>query len=186
MIDFNCMTGKQRHSPRQQLMFDGKNFCSQRFGRIVRIDCNPFLQHDRSCIVFVCDKMNRRPGFLLAGGDDGFVNMMTVHSLSSEFWQEGRMDIHDPIPVPAYDSRIQFFHVSGEHDQIDMIRCERRENFTDELIVCRKVFLTEMHCGNLHGPRQRQCARIRIITDDDDNRGIDTLFGEYAVECFKI
>ena len=70
-------------------------------GGVVGQDGDLGLGYDGAAVVFFVNEVDADAGGSLAGGYDGGVDALAVHSASAEFGEKGGVDVQDAVSVAA-------------------------------------------------------------------------------------
>ena len=85
--------------PGEVFVFQEMDLFCQGFRRVARLHHDPGLEDRRPVIVMFVDKMNGYPRFLFRSREYRLVNEVAIHPFPAEFWQEGRVDVHNPARI---------------------------------------------------------------------------------------
>ena len=149
----------------------------QGFGGVVGQNGDLGLGYDGAAVVFFVNEVDADAGDALAGGDDGGVDALAVHSASAEFGQKGGVDVQDAVAVSAECLRAEFLHVSGEGYELDAVS---GEGIGYGLVEARGVGVgdgAEVGGGDVGAAGAFQREGAGVVGDDDADFGVEGAVG---------
>ena len=88
-------------------------------GRVVGKDGAGGLEDGGTLVVAVVDVMDGDSTLLLAGSDDGLVDVLAVHSLTPELGKQGRVDVDNPVGIGSQEVGRHFPEEPGEDNEVN-------------------------------------------------------------------
>lgn len=154
-------------------------------GGVVGHDRDLRLGYDGAAVVFFVDEVDADAGDALAGGYDGGVDTLAVHSASAEFGQKGGVDVQDSVAVSAEGPGAEFLHVSGEGYELDAVS---GEGVGDGFVQARGVGVgdgAEVGGGDVGAAGAFQREGAGVVGYDDADLGVEGAVGaggDYGLE----
>ena len=148
-------------------MFQHLYLACEGFRGIVHTHGATLLQNDSALIILFIHIMNSDTAFFFSGRQYRFMYKMSVHTLATEFRQEGRMYINDAARKCLYEIGRNFPQEPCQYNQVGL-------SFLQGLhvsVAAEEQFLIDQYGRDLLPLRDLQNARIRFIGKDQRNPG---------------
>lgn len=136
------------------------------FRGIVGINSHFCLKDGLAVVIELVDVMDGDPAFLFACCNDCFVHMASIHSFSAIFWEEGRVDIDDPVGIRLHQPRWNFPQKARQHDEVD----SEFPEFGDVGVAAEELFFFDQQDGEAGCRGDMEYAGVRVIADDELDR----------------
>ena len=165
--------GKELQNLRINSVLHLQDAGSEGIRRIIIMDGDTFLQDDGPAVVPFIHKMDGDAAHLAAVIQNRFMDVMAVHALSSEQWQQRRMDIDDPVSKKRNDLRRDSLHIACQNNQIGFMFFQDGNQLIHELQTDGKID-TGDNLGRdamLTGDGQR--AGVRIVGNQHADLGAE-------------
>ena len=146
-------------------MLQELNLSGERFRGIFRIDGHVCLKNNLAMVVELVHIMDSNPAFFFAGRDHCFVDMMAVHTFSTVFGEQGRMDIDDPVAISLDEPDRDLPQETRQHDEVDAPGLKLR----DIGGTAEELLLFDQQDGDAGCGGDIQYAGMGVITDNQVN-----------------